>query len=343
MYERLTINTGVAAVAQYHSIFDIQSSTDGVTFASPDKNNYFSDVYMPDTLRTWLMDIRLLRHIPIAYFVPDAALLPPESIRFFNIDPTWMDRVVDGVFAAANTGTVDSVFSASMLAMTRAAIDADLFTAADDLIPGNGWNPSDGMTGMLIRSELVRRWPDMIIRAFKKELDDDGAKPTDPKPNVPVLRAETISKDIYIAIFAGTPALVHVREPNVGVRFGVEDNPTPPPVWAVDRRASNGSPVAGSQLVFPRNLPNRTLDIAKLATALGNSPRMVALHLEQLPYVQEFKSSVAEPAGSVPFSNFVNADGSLKTFNLRKGRVLNLAALQDRMIQLNTLYPQEKP
>src|SRR5258705_276458 len=173
MYERLTINTGVAAVAQYHSIFDIQSSTDGVTFASPDKNNYFSDVYMPDTLRTWLMDIRLLRHIPIAYFVPDAALLPPESIRFFNIDPTWMDRVVDGVFAAANTGTVDSVFSASMLAMTRDAIDADLFTAADDLIPGNGWNPSDGMTGMLIRSELVRRWPDMIIRAFKKELDDD--------------------------------------------------------------------------------------------------------------------------------------------------------------------------
>ena len=101
--------------------------------------------------------------------------------------------------------------------------------------------------------------------------------------------------------------------------------------------------MAGSQLVFPRNLPNRTLDIAKLATALGNSPRMVALHLEQLPYVQEFKSSVAEPAGSVPFSNFVNADGSLKTFNLRKGRVLNLAALQDRMIQLNTLYPQEKP
>jgi hypothetical protein len=343
MYERLTINSGVAAVAQYHSIFDIQSSTDGVTFASPDKNAYFSDVSMPDTLRTWLMDIRLLRHIPIAYFVPDAALLPPESIRFFHIDPTWMDRVVDGVFAAANTGTVDSVFSASMLAMTRDAIDGDLFTAADNLIPGNGWNASDGMTGMLIRSELVRRWPDMIIRAYKKALDDDGSKATDPAPDVPILRAETISKDLYIAIFAGTPGMVHVREPNVGVRFGIEENPPGSTKWQVDNRASDGSPKPGEQIVKARNAANRTIDVAALAAAVGNQSRMVALHLEQLPYVQEFMSSVDEPAGSVPFSNFINADGSLKVFGLRNGRVLNLAELQDRMVQLNTLHVQEKP
>src|ERR1700710_2779318 len=108
MYERLTLKTGVEAVQQYRASFDIQSSPDGLIFAPPEGDNpYYMKVAIPDRLREFLTDLRLLRHIPISYFVPDAALLPPESIRFFHVDPTWMDRVIEGVFSAANTGTVD--------------------------------------------------------------------------------------------------------------------------------------------------------------------------------------------------------------------------------------------
>src|SRR5438552_1122259 len=145
MYERLTIKDGVSAVQQYIQTFDIQPGADGVVFAPPDANAYYSDVSIPPRLRQWLIDLRLLRHMPVAYFVPDAALLPPESIRFFNVDPTWVDRVIDGVFAAANTGTVDSVFSASMLAMARVALDADLAKLAESVAPGSGWTAAQGM------------------------------------------------------------------------------------------------------------------------------------------------------------------------------------------------------
>jgi hypothetical protein len=339
MYDRVTIKDGVEAVQQYHAMFDIQSSVDGVVFASPDANSYFSSVYIPDTLRDWLRDIRLLKHMPIAYFVPDAALLPPESIRFFHIDPSWMDRVVDGVFSAANTGTVDSMFSASLLAMTRESIDQDLVDLAETTAPGSGWTPDQGMTGLLIRSELARRWPDLIVRAFKTDPDNSSAGPP-----LPLLRAEPISKDIYIAIFGGTPTVVHVREPNVGVRFGVEEDPPGSTVWKVDPRNADGSPAAGPSLtVLAKSPPNRTLNITNLAGQVGNAPRRVALALEQRPYVQEFKSTVAEPTGSVPLSNFINLDGTLMTFNLRNGRVLNLANLQARQAQLDEMYPKEKP
>ncbi len=337
MYERLTISSGVQAVQQFQSAFGIESSTDGVVFASPDKSSIFTDVYLPDTLRTWLGDLRLLRHIPIAYLVQDAALLPPESIRFFNIDPTWVDRVIDGVFAASDTGTVDRVFSASLLAMSRQALDSDLAAAAEAQIPGNGWSASHGLTGMLIRSELVRRWPDMVLRAYKQVVDNQQAP-----PDVPVLRAEAISKDLYIAVFAGTPAMVHVREPNVGVRFGVEEAVPGSLVWTVDGRKPDGTPTGVPLTVKPLNPTHRTLDVLGLGSQLGNSPRMVGLHLEQLPYVQEFKNSVDEAAGSRPLSDFQNADGSLQTLSLRRGRVLDLAGLADRLTALQNMYPGEK-
>lgn len=339
MYERLTIADGIGAVQKYFQTFDITPTADGVVFAPPDANPYYSNVAMPERLRLWLMDLRLLRNMPVAYFVPDAALLPPESIRFFHIDPSWVDRVIDGVFAAANTGTVDSVFSASMLAMTRAALDGDLQGLAETKTPGSGWTVDDGMTGMLIRSELVRRWPDMIVRAYKNPTPDDS----DTGAALPVLRLEPISKDLLIAIFGGTPGMVHVREPNVGVRFGVEENPPGSATWVVDKRKTDGSPLGGSQPVTARNAQKRTLNITNLAAAVGNAARMVALHLEQRPYVQEFKTTVAEPDGSKPFSQFLNLDGSLKVFQLRNGRQLNLAALQTRMVQLEQMYFKEKP
>src|SRR4051812_41339319 len=109
MYESLTNKTGIAAVHSFLSLFTIKDmGADGLAVTLPGKNNLFEDVSIPTRLRTWLLDLRLLRHLPIAYYVPDAGLLPPESIRFFHVDATWVDRVIDGVFAAANTGTVDS-------------------------------------------------------------------------------------------------------------------------------------------------------------------------------------------------------------------------------------------
>lgn len=360
MYQRLTQADGIGAVLKYMSLFDITPSADGVEFAPPDGNSYYDDVAMAPRLQDWLLDLRLLRPIPIAYLVPDAALLPPESIRFFNVDLTWVDRVVDGVFAAANTGTVDSVFSAALLAMVRQRIDNQLVKEAQKKVPGSDWTIDDGMTGMLIRSDLVRRWPDMIIRAYKT-IQNDPANPDDLQnlPELPVLRAEAISRSILIAIIGGSPQMVHVQEPHVGVRFGVDEETPGTTNWVVNQRDSDGnflppqpgtpppppgSPEVVAKLpVIPKHPDRRTLDILNLAGKAGNTPRMVALQLERRPYVQEFFASVPESNGSVPLSAYMNDDGSFKILALGRGRTLNLDALRARMVQLQQSYPKEKP
>lgn len=339
MYEQLNTKTGVQAVGQYRSTFQVQTAPDGLVFAPPQPNGFYGDVSIPDRLRTYVTDLRLLRHIPLAYLVPDAGLLPPESIRFFNIDPTWMDRVVDGVFSAANTGTVDQVFGASMLAMIRNAIDGDLTTLAVASAPSTHWTGGQPMTGMLIRSDLVRRWPNLVVRAFSTAPDDYDD--IDNLGTVGVLRAEPISKDIYIAVFGGTPAMVHIREPFTGTRFGVEEASPGSTSWTVDGHNADGTPTHAAVQVGYKNQAKRTIDVAGLAAKVG-PPRMVALHLEQNPYVQEFKNTVAESTGSVPLSNFILANGTFQNVVMRRGRVLNLAALQQRQIQIDQLNPKEK-
>lgn len=331
MYDALTKVSGIEAVNKYLATYQVQSGPDGLTLASTDGGAFGKDVAIPERLREWLVDIRLLRGIPLAYLVPDAALLPPESIRFFHVDPTWVDRVVDGIFAAANTGTVDFVFSYSLLQMCRAAIDTELTNLAKAQVPATGWTGGQPMTGMLIRSELARRWPDMIIRAY------NSTNVANPKVvSIATLRAEAISKDVYIALFAGQPAMVHVREPNVGTRYGVEPKniAISGPPYKVDARPLDGNtPENPAPLdITWRSQALRTINFQALGQiSAENTPRQVALNLEQLPYVQEFKSVHPESRGSQDPATL-----GVKV-NFRGGRSMTLAKFIARQAELEAL------
>ena len=289
MKKHASTATGVQAVLDLVNVYTVQSSPDGLEFASPGDFDKWKieGVKMPERLRAFLDDLRLLRRIPISYLVPDPNLLPPESIRFFHVNQTWVDRVIDGVFSNTNVGTVDFHYSLTTLQLIRAAVD-----------PAPG-----GMTGILIRSELTRRWPKMIVRAFASTeagVDDEST--------IPVLRAEAMSRDIFIALFAGQPKRIHIREPFEGVRFGVEEkddeDDNPNGEYVVDQRDPDGTVLDDEEPITLRSPTRRTLDVLALRDELVargmDNPRGVALHLEQRPFVQIFLDSVPEPDGSVP-------------------------------------------
>ena len=183
---------------------------------------------LPESLRTFLTDIRLLRHVPLAYLVPDPALLPPESVRFFHVNPSWLDRLTDGALAAANLGTLDMAYSLNMMVSVRALLDAELRGRANEayqLLRGDAestysWDGT--MTGFLLRSELVERWPKLDVLAWKPGFhaakhDEDNAD-----ARVIPLRRDRIGTSLLLVLFAGRPGCVHLREPGVGLRFGFD-------------------------------------------------------------------------------------------------------------------------
>jgi len=56
---------------------------------------------LPAYATAFLAHLRLLVGVPFEYLVPDTAMLADESIRFFHLDRSWTDRVVDGVLGRA--------------------------------------------------------------------------------------------------------------------------------------------------------------------------------------------------------------------------------------------------
>src|SRR5689334_889616 len=60
---------------------------------------------LPPYLESFLAHLRLLVGVPFEYMVPDPRLLPAESIRFFYVDRSWADRLVDGTIAVGKVGS----------------------------------------------------------------------------------------------------------------------------------------------------------------------------------------------------------------------------------------------
>jgi hypothetical protein len=256
-------------------------------------------VAMPDRLIEWLADLRLLRHVPLAYLIPDPELLPPESIRFFYVDRTWTDRLIDGAMSAADIGTVDRTFTAAAMAAVRGLLDDEL-----------GLGAGTPISGMIIRSEVVERWPDLVVEAL-------------PTGMVSVLRQEVLARSIMIVLFAGVPTELHLREPHVGLRYGVEFSGG---TCQVDARDSRGEPTATApirvhllagrvlNLDDSRRSPehDEQADIKSLKGNLrsliwkGKPPpddvidpirsREIALLLRQRPYAARFKNDPNDPA-----------------------------------------------
>src|SRR5262245_25879139 len=92
----LMLESMVAAVTDFQGLVVDHDPDDG-------------DHVTPGEIRRFLARLRLLHGIPFSYLVPDADLLPLESIRFFYLDRTWTDALVQGALSVSTVSTADRV------------------------------------------------------------------------------------------------------------------------------------------------------------------------------------------------------------------------------------------
>ncbi|NVB40584.1 hypothetical protein G6O69_22275 [Pseudenhygromyxa sp. WMMC2535] len=238
---------------------------------------------LPDDLQRWLVGLRLLEHVPFHYIVPDARMLPPESARFFYIDRTWTDRLVDGAFAAGAISNGELELARDVAAAARSRLDADTVPKGEYI------------TGMLLRSTLVRRWPRMEIRAHKL------ANPRLGTPNAANrrrnLRISRISESILLVLWHGVPNYLALEEPKHGVQYGVNDEAGRR--YVEPRSLATGEALEDVEInvQYRSGKAEGVLDISALAsqltTELGTTAdsRHVSLALQQMPFIQPFRTS----------------------------------------------------
>lgn len=271
---------------------------------------------LPDYVLHALARMRLLHGVPFQYLVPDSRLLPPESIRFFHLDPSWLDALNQGALAIGGGGSREQAQIEAAREGLEAAIAPRLMqvrdvergraTVGEAATRVSSSTPLPGVTGFLLRSALVSGWPGLQVRAYATDdpslipLDVDPAQLEHDHPElvVPILRFERLAPSVLFVLFAGTPRLVWLAEPHHGVQFGVDAEGAGYRIPLRDE--------TGEQLPQTVNVPLRAdaeelgvINVQALAQALDsvrplNQPRgsaALALALLRPPARQRFAAS----------------------------------------------------
>jgi len=277
---------------------------------------------LPPYLEMLLAHLRLLIGVPFEYLVPDSRLLPDESIRFFYLDRSWTDRLVDGVLAVGKTGTREQAHHQAHAADIQATLDrteplvrgAQLQQAQDRTTATAGI-----VSGLLLRSAAVSGWPAMDVRAFSEvvpappqtggEPEVEAWRAAADRVQLPTLRLERPAPAVLLAMFAGVPKLVWFEEPHHGLAFTFR-----PQIvhggqreLVVDRHtASGGTETPAAPVVVPVRAANRrVIAVQELCHRLGD-PQLVtqigsaALAIECMnhPWRQRFQGSGGGAGGA---------------------------------------------
>jgi hypothetical protein len=181
----------------------------------------------------WLGRLSLLYGLPFAHLVPDVRMLPPESIRFFYVDPNWIGAMIDGALSIGlSTSQQVELQSALTTQLESMATEAALAERAKSL----GQDPPKTMAsptaGFLLRSALASGWPGLTVSG--KVGGADGAA-------VALLRLEHLAPDVLFCVFNGVPDTVTLAAPHEGLEFGVDDEGKIVIRTVTDGKVTNGS------------------------------------------------------------------------------------------------------
>lgn len=150
-----------------------------------------SEGLLEGKLQQYFTDLSLLKGVPFHYLIPHERLLPDEAMRFFYIDPLWIDCLLDGAFSIGRTTQYDRDGEKNR--------DGDPQTAS-----------RAPMTGVLLRSDLVSGWPALLVEGDGR---DDPSKPT-------IRRCERLGPNVLMVIFEGEVQTVTVHLPPESLHFG---------------------------------------------------------------------------------------------------------------------------
>ncbi|WP_424094385.1 hypothetical protein [Moorena producens] len=160
-----------------------------------------SNTELPDAIASWFTNLSLLKGVPFNYLVPDEQMLPTESIRFFWIDPLWVECLLDGAFSIGRVTTSDHGHDSSHSESPAT-------------------NPHETVTGVLLRSDVVAGWPGLLVDGYDKVVNNDNAIPDNDK--LPLLRMDRLSANVLICLFKGEVKTVDIHQKPETIHFGLD-------------------------------------------------------------------------------------------------------------------------
>ncbi|MCL2923185.1 MAG: hypothetical protein MGF17_00755 [Trichodesmium sp. MAG_R04] len=199
------------------------------------------DAYrLPKELANWFYDLHLLKGLPFNYLVPDEAMLPSESIRFFTLDKLWIACLIDGAFSIGRVITHDHSKDENLFhAVLKKSWDKDITINLPEQNSEELKTTLSGLTtisGCLIRSEVVSGWPGLLVEASTSQVTDNGELPN---PMLPI-RMEKLSQNVLLVLFEGQIQTLDIHLKPETIHFGFSVDPNDSNLYHKKLRDENG-------------------------------------------------------------------------------------------------------
>ncbi len=184
-------------------------------------------------LDRWLEDLLLLKGLLFSCLLPSEKLLPPESVRFFQVDKAWLSAMAAG---AAGIGEN---------CRKQAAITRDLLQMWEQRIE------QEERYGILLRTHMLRLWQNMAVYACDKAGEE-----------IIPLRQERLAEDILLILCNVPPASLKIREPSEGIRMQLNEDGTIHPRNPKTLAAGSTTLACGNGWKWFRDDSRRILNVA---------------------------------------------------------------------------------
>jgi hypothetical protein len=255
-----------------------------------------ADAGVPPDLLNWLIKLKLLIGVPFQYLVPHNELLPPETIRFFHIDPDWINALADGALSIGRHYNGPDAQPVTLHAEKAHALraqrdpDMNLRNLRRRQLRLTAEAPrtaavASPRTGFLLNSAAVKGWKSIDVAGYAK-----GSSPydyqqsrieADQVKSLTILRLVRLSQSVMLGIFEGDLYELVLHQPPEAIHFGFQQVDStangasktlrvPTTNWddpgtSYDADTYQNQPL-GSVFV---NAGDRVLDMTKLSRALA--------------------------------------------------------------------------
>lgn len=181
-------------------------------------------VSTPQVIKDWFGNLSLLKGVPLAYLIPNEQLIPAESLRFFHLDPDWINALLDGVNSIGRITEWDKAIDQLQSPVLRSDGHQTAINIRNSVSLEGFKSLEKGSTnirsGLLLRSQIVQDWPGLEIEGYDRHFNSKQDVQKNTKPKHPLLRMEKLAPDLLLCIFEGSVESVFIQEPSEGIHFG---------------------------------------------------------------------------------------------------------------------------
>lgn len=190
------------------------------------QHQVLKDVAIDLEATNWLGQLSLLRDVPINYLVPDEKMLPAESIRFFYLDPNWVESLLDGAISVGLNSYIpqEKTIQNSLHQAAKPVLENKIYDSAATIRPGllgisqiPELSIRTVITGFILRSFLVNNIPGLEIIPYVK-----SKKGAPEKTKILKMEKFGSDSDTLICFVKGELCEMVIREAPEALHYGIE-------------------------------------------------------------------------------------------------------------------------